>query len=431
MRTLIFTTALVAALSSARFAAAEPMGTGFTYQGHLNDGGAPATGLYDLTFTLHDDPSNVASVGTYIVLSAVPITNGLFTVELNSAGEFGANAFNGEARWLQIGVRTNTNIALKNFTFLAPRQLLTAAPHALFAANAAQAGTANSAAVANSVAWANITGIPADFADGVDNGTQYTAGAGLTLSGGNEFSVNFAGSGAADTTARSDHEHFGAKWSGSTAFGAGVCVTNNANSGAGLYGQQGTGSGFPYIFGNIAGVWGESSQGSGVHGATGRTNGVGVLGLAVSLNGTNAGVRGITISPNGVGVLAEGSGTNGTALRISHGGIRVTGAGSNTATAVFVHELTTNNVVIPLFGQNIICSFLDNPYCNDAPDAILVVTPSMPKDPFSIFLPTVPVPVFVFYDKWGNEGPPGRWCHAASVGQLALAQRYNVMVINP
>ena len=37
----------------------------------VNDGGAPANNVYDLTFTLHDDPMNMASIGTYIILPAV------------------------------------------------------------------------------------------------------------------------------------------------------------------------------------------------------------------------------------------------------------------------------------------------------------------------------------------------------------------------
>ena len=118
---------------------AAPMGTAFTYQGRLHDGAQPANGNYDFTFTLHDDPASPAALGTSVSLYAVPVTNGLFTVELNASGEFGPNAFNGEARWLQTGVRTNCN-CLANFTFLHPRQHLTPAPHALFAS---AAGTAN------------------------------------------------------------------------------------------------------------------------------------------------------------------------------------------------------------------------------------------------------------------------------------------------
>ncbi len=40
---------------------ATPLGSAFTYQGRLNDGGQPANNLYDVTFTLHDDPVNGVS----------------------------------------------------------------------------------------------------------------------------------------------------------------------------------------------------------------------------------------------------------------------------------------------------------------------------------------------------------------------------------
>ncbi|MDI7269839.1 MAG: hypothetical protein QME96_17755, partial [Myxococcota bacterium] len=54
-------------------------------------------------------------------------------------------------------------------------------------------------------AWGTLTGVPAGFADNIDDvGPTYTAGTGLTLAGG-AFSVNFAGTGTATTAARSDH----------------------------------------------------------------------------------------------------------------------------------------------------------------------------------------------------------------------------------
>jgi hypothetical protein len=98
----------------------------------------------------------------------------------------------------------------------------------------------------------------------------------------------------------------------------GLNVTNSAANGGALYGQQGTGSGFPYIFGNTAGVWGESSQGSGVHGASGFASGSGVLGVslgqsgsgvygaALSTSGTNYGIQGRSSSPHGRGVFGLG-----------------------------------------------------------------------------------------------------------------------------
>jgi N-acetylneuraminic acid mutarotase len=124
---------IVAAFCAARTFAA-PLGTGFTYQGRLNDGGAPANGGYDLLFMLYNDndPADSLYFGEHIILSAVPVTNGHFTVQLNSNGEFGPLAFTGEARWLQIGVRSNPSA---NWTFLAPRQPLTPTPYALMARN--------------------------------------------------------------------------------------------------------------------------------------------------------------------------------------------------------------------------------------------------------------------------------------------------------
>ena len=78
-------------------------GTAFTYQGRLNDTGGPATGIYDLRFTIYDAATSGAVVGSPLTNSAVGVTNGLITITL----DFGAGVFNGANRWLDIGVRTN------------------------------------------------------------------------------------------------------------------------------------------------------------------------------------------------------------------------------------------------------------------------------------------------------------------------------------
>jgi hypothetical protein len=124
--------------------------TAFTYQGRLNDGTNPATGLYDLKFTLYDAASIGGIVpGTVpVVIPAAGVTNGAFTVALN----FGPTAFTGAARWLDIAVRTNGALT---FVTLTPRQWLTPTPYALYAPSAGTAGSATTAGTATTATIAN------------------------------------------------------------------------------------------------------------------------------------------------------------------------------------------------------------------------------------------------------------------------------------
>jgi hypothetical protein len=144
------------------------LGTEFTYQGRLTDGGIPADGDYDFRFILYDAGVGGSQVGSIEAPEDVTVTEGLFTVAL----DFGSAAFDGQARWLEIGVRPGDSTGA--FTTLEPRQALMAAPYALYARGAP---------------WGGLSGVPADFADGADADTTYTAGTGLTLTG-SEFSVN-------------------------------------------------------------------------------------------------------------------------------------------------------------------------------------------------------------------------------------------------
>ncbi len=100
--------------------------TAFTYQGRLNNGTNPASGNYDLTFTLFGTVNGAGQVGN-TVTNSTAMTNGLFTVTL----DFG-NQFPGADRWLEIAVRTNGGVG---FTPLSPRQPLTPTPYAVTAAN--------------------------------------------------------------------------------------------------------------------------------------------------------------------------------------------------------------------------------------------------------------------------------------------------------
>lgn len=119
-----------------------PLTTAFTYQGRLKDGGSPASGTYDLQFSLYAAASGGAPIGTPVCRDNVSINSGLFTVPL----DFGAVAFAGDQRFIEVAVRADNvagNCDDEAFTVLTPRQPLTAAPYALYALNSPAGGSGN------------------------------------------------------------------------------------------------------------------------------------------------------------------------------------------------------------------------------------------------------------------------------------------------
>src|SRR6266566_7303334 len=112
--------------------------TAFTYQGRLTDGGTPANGNYDLQFTLWDSASGGSQIGATQALPAVQVSGGVFTVTL----DFGANAFPGANRFLEISARLS---GASSFTLLLPRQSITSTPYAVRSGNSTLADTATNA----------------------------------------------------------------------------------------------------------------------------------------------------------------------------------------------------------------------------------------------------------------------------------------------
>jgi len=123
------------------------LGTAFTYQGRLDDGGSPANGTYDFQFTLYNADVSGSRVGSTVTKSSVRVNDGLFTVRL----DFG-DVFDGTALWLEVAVRPAGS---GSYTALSPRQALTAAPYARYAAT---------------VPWSGLTSVPTGLNDG-DNDT--------------------------------------------------------------------------------------------------------------------------------------------------------------------------------------------------------------------------------------------------------------------
>ncbi|MHC4948138.1 MAG: tail fiber domain-containing protein [Planctomycetota bacterium] len=116
--TAIVVTAVIAAATLTPAAPARvDLDSTFTYQGRLDDNGVPADGAYDLQFTLWDAVSAGIQVGSTVSVLQVPVSDGLFTVEI----DFGEGVFDGAARWLQVVV---------DGVALSPRQPITAAPYA-------------------------------------------------------------------------------------------------------------------------------------------------------------------------------------------------------------------------------------------------------------------------------------------------------------
>jgi hypothetical protein len=101
-------------------------GTAFTFQGRLTDGRIPATGAYDFQFTLRDSATDGNQIGSPVVIAPLAVTRGLFTAVL----DFGAGAFDGSRRWIEVSARTNGSSSA--YTVLQPRTMLTATPYAIF-----------------------------------------------------------------------------------------------------------------------------------------------------------------------------------------------------------------------------------------------------------------------------------------------------------
>jgi hypothetical protein len=103
------------------------MGTVFTYQGRLIDANAAAEGVYDFNFGLYNSASDGNQVGSDVNVPDVNVIDGYFTVLL----DFGSSVFDGDARWLEIGVRPGEMNDSNVYTTLSPRQEVTPTPYAL------------------------------------------------------------------------------------------------------------------------------------------------------------------------------------------------------------------------------------------------------------------------------------------------------------
>ncbi|PWU09018.1 MAG: hypothetical protein C5B50_28110 [Verrucomicrobia bacterium] len=158
--------------------------TAFTYQGKLNDGSNPASGLYDMTFTLFDSATGLNQIGLPVSAFATPVTNGLFTTSL----DFGSGPFTGPARWLEIQVKTNTSATYNKLT---PRTALSPTPYAIYAQTA---GTVTNSAITSSKI---ASGQVVKSLNGLTDAVSLAPGTNVSLvQSGNTLTINSSGSGA-------------------------------------------------------------------------------------------------------------------------------------------------------------------------------------------------------------------------------------------
>jgi hypothetical protein len=219
--------------------------SGFTYQGRLTDGGTPANGNYDLQFALFDAAGGSNQIGQIQTIPNVAVSAGVFTVTL----DFGASAFSGANRFLEISARPSGAGA---FTLLTPRQPITATPYALRSLNTANADTAtNAQQLAGVSASQYVKTDDSRMSDArppttgssnyIQNATSPQASSNFNISGNgtaggtlsasvvNATQYNVNGSRAFSITG-------GGSWAGSNTFagaGAGVLTTPNAITDAG------------------------------------------------------------------------------------------------------------------------------------------------------------------------------------------------------
>ncbi len=127
MKTSLALVLLLSGLLLSWFTSAAELGNTFAYGGSLKDGGVPAHGTYEFRASLHSALAEGTTVAGPIYPGPAAVLEGRFSLEL----DFGPGVFTGEARWLEIAVRTNG--AASDFTVLSPRQRLTPVPYALVA----------------------------------------------------------------------------------------------------------------------------------------------------------------------------------------------------------------------------------------------------------------------------------------------------------
>ncbi len=296
-----------------------PIGTAISYQGQLQGTNGVISGTADLRFRLYDSAVGGTQVGPMIQPPSAVLNEGRFSVEL----DFGMGVWSGDARWLEIDVRSPSGVG--GFVTLSPRQPLLAVAYALHAMNGGagspgpqgpmgppgpqgQAGSIGPVGPAGPVGTAGPAGpqgaTGASGAAGPSGPVGPTGPAGASpwgLSGGNTWFTS--GSVGVGTSTPAYPLHILTNTNRAAVFDS----TAASNTGFGLFARAAS----PASVGAVGYAASSSGQSVGVQGQSDSTGGRGVLAWATATTGETIGLWALANSTGGTAVSGHASATSG------------------------------------------------------------------------------------------------------------------------
>jgi len=289
-----------------------------TFQGQLADGnGGFLTGAYNLHFTIYDAESGGTALWGPETHNSVPVSQGLFMVQLGSIEVLDGAIFDGAARWLEMAVWNGAA-----WETLSPRLLMGGAVYAFQAGglppDTTLTGTGQVVlSVVNTAGKIGVKGVSEGATSGASRGVYGTSnstyGKGVygeaTAASGATYGVfgksaSTQGTGVFGKATATSGATYGGYFVSDSSSGIGVQGEASAISNQITFGVAGTNYGS--VGGGVRG-WARALNGTtiGVFGQSDSTDGRGVLGAASATSGETYGVVGTSASSSGIGVYGE------------------------------------------------------------------------------------------------------------------------------